>query len=48
MDSVPGLFYRNHAIGLELSLPFSCFRNLARSFVHFRTSGLAALSLCEG
>lgn len=33
---------------LQLHLPFSCFRNLAKSFVHFRTSGLAALSLWEG
>lgn len=36
------------ATGLGLYLPFSCFRNLASSFVHFRTSGLAALSLWEG
>lgn len=43
-----GLFSENRDIGLELSLPLSCFRNLARSFVHFRTSGLAALSLWEG
>ena len=46
--SVLGLFSENLDIGLELSLPLSCFRNLARSFVHFRTSGLAALSLWEG
>ena len=46
--SVLGLFSEDLDIGLELSLPLSCFRNLARSFVHFRTSGLAALSLWEG
>lgn len=46
--SALGLFSEDHDIGLELSLPLSCFRNLARSFVHFRTSGLAALSLWEG
>lgn len=28
--------------------PFNCFRNLAKSFVHLSTSGLAALSLWEG
>lgn len=48
MNSAGGMSYRSHAMGLELYLPLSCFRNLARSFVHFRTSGLAALSLWEG
>ena len=46
--SAPGFFPGDRTTGLERYLPLSCFRNLARSFVHFRTSGLAALSLWEG
>lgn len=30
------------------SIPFKSLRILASSFIHRRTSGLAALSLCEG
>lgn len=29
-------------------LPLSCLRPLAKSFIHFRTSGLDVLSPCEG
>lgn len=29
-------------------LPLSCLRPLAKSFIHFRTSGLEVLSPCEG